>query len=381
VTLLRNILLVTLPSFIAIFIILEGIFAFIIPAAEHPYYYYDPTDRILRYSTTELREGVFTMGPLAEERALWRINNAGWNSAIDFEEIKRKPRIAIIGDSYVAAIQVDVGDSLAGQLRRMVSPDVEVYAFGIAGASLSQYLQMARYARAHFDPDILVINVVHNDFAESLCSVRRQVGMLCLEDDGGNIREAPITPYQPKLLRRMASHSSLIRFIAYNLQISTKVERLISSTSTSPAYNANIDVNSVKSLNSRIQGATHYVLSSLKRENGGRFVVFLIDAPRRDIYAGTTSESNVRWLNELLKEKTAQFGFHFMDLTEEFARIFEAEHVHFEFKYDGHWNQRAHQIAANALHSRLRTLQLLEHLQRRARSESSRSLELAEGGR
>lgn len=378
-TLLRNILLVTLPSLITIFLILEFTFTFIVPAAQFPYYYYDPNDHILRFSTTEQRDGVYTIGTMAQQRARWRINNAGWNSAIDFKETKRKPRVAIIGDSYIEALQVNVEESLAGQLRRLVSQDpdadVDVYAFGISGAPLSQYLQMARYARTRFDPDIFVINVVHNDFDESLCSLKKQAGMLCFEDDGQDIREAPITPYQPNHVFRMVRQSSVARFIVVNLQIGSRLERLISSIRTSPEYNANIDVNKVRSHNSRIQKVTDYVLSTLKRENSGKPVVFMIDAPRRDIYAGTMSESNIRWLNELLKEKTAQFGFYFIDLTDEFTRVFKAEHVHLESKYDWHWNEKGHQAAANALHSKLRALQLVEH----ARGEHDRAnLDLTE---
>lgn len=122
------------------------------PAAQFPSYYYDPADRILRFSTTDLRDGVFTIGTMAQQRARWHINNTGWNSAIDFEETKRKPRIAIIGDSYVKAPQVNVETSLAGRLRELVSPQTEVYAFGISGAARSQYLQMARYARNILTP-------------------------------------------------------------------------------------------------------------------------------------------------------------------------------------------------------------------------------------
>jgi hypothetical protein len=363
VTVLRNVLVLTLPSLIALFVILEVFFRFVIPAAEHPSYYYDANDRIVNFSTTKQREGVFTFGPLAQQRASWRINNAGWNSAIDYMETKRKPRIAIIGDSYVEAMQVDIGKDLAGQLRALLSPDVEVYAFGIPGAPLSHYLQMARYVRAHFDPDIFVINVVHNDFAESLCSVKRTSGYLCLEDNGEDIREASITPYQPKLLFLVANQSSVIRYMAYNMRLLSDMTRLFSLITNRPAHNANIDVNVAKSLKRRIQKATDYVLSTMKRENNDIPTVFLMDAPRKDIYAGTMNESNVRWLNELLAEECEQFGFPFIDLTDEFTRSFRAEHIHFESKYDGHWNEKGHQVAALALHDRLRTLGVLENEQ------------------
>jgi len=350
---IRNLLVLTAPSLIAVVLVLELVLTFIIPAAEFPYYYYDPNEHILRFSTTEQREGVFTIGPLAQQRGQWKINNAGWNSAIDFLETKRKRRIAIIGDSYVEALQVNVEDSLAGQLRQMLSPDVEVYAFGISGAPLSQYLQMARYARDHFDPDILVVNVVHNDFDESLCSVKRQAGMLCLEADGDRMREAPILAYQPNPVLRMLRHVAIIRYAAVNLQLPTLIQRAFRGKKKNPEHNANIDVQEVYYHESGIKQVTDYVLKTLQHENRGKSVVFLIDAPRRDIYAGTLGQSNVFWLNELLIRKCGEFGFDVIDLTGEFAKLFEAHHVHFESQYDGHWNEYGHKTAARKLYDHL----------------------------
>jgi hypothetical protein len=335
------------------FLILELTFTFIIPASQFPYYYYDQNDRILRYATTEQREGVVTIGYLAQQRTRWRINKAGWNSDIDFGETKRNLRIAVIGDSYVEALQVNVGDSLAGQLRRMVSPEIEVYDFGISGAPLSQYLQMARYARAHFNPDILVVNVVHNDFDESLCSVKRTAGMLCLEVEGDSVREAPILPYQPNPVLRMARHVALFRYVTVNLKLIAWFQQAFVSNRTNAQYNANIDVQEVRSNESRIKQATDYVLKKLQLENEGKPVVFLIDAPRKDIYAGTLAHSNVLWLNELLRTKCREFGFDVIDLTEEFARLFEAHHVHFESEYDWHWNELGHKTAAGKLYDHL----------------------------
>jgi hypothetical protein len=58
----------------------------------------------------------------------------------------------------------------------------------------------------------------------------------------------------------------------------------------------------------------------------------------------------VLWLNELLRKKCEQYGFDIVDLTEEFARLFEAQHVHFESEYDWHWNEYGHKAAARKLY-------------------------------
>jgi hypothetical protein len=350
---IRNLLVLTLPSLVVLFFFAEMTVTYLIPAAQFPAYYYDPEDQILRFSTNDERDGVFTIGTMAQQRARWRINNMGWNSAIDFVPVKHTPRIVIIGDSYVEALQVNVEDSIAGQLRRMVSPQIEVYSFGISGASLSQYVQIARYARSHFEPDLVVINVVHNDFDESLCSVKRQAGMLCLDDDGPDIREAPIVPYQSNKAFRLVRRSSVIRFFIANLKVTERMHELFAPKAPHERYNANVDTERVASQRRRISKVTDYVLSTLKREMGGIPVMFLIDAPRRDIYAGTLRESSVAWLNEHLKNQCEKFQFRFIDLTNEFSRIFEVTRIPFESEFDWHWNERGHLAAAFEVYRKL----------------------------
>lgn len=356
---LKNILLLTLPSLLALLVLLEVFLTFVIPASEFPSYYYDQDEHILRFSSSAQRDGVFTIGLLAQQRGRWHINNRGWNSLVDFGATKGNPRIAIIGDSYVEALQVDVENSIGGQLGRLMGPDIDVYAFGISGASLSQYLQMARYARDHFHPDVLVFNVVHNDFDESLCSVRQQAGMLCLDDGAEAIREAPITPYRPNRMTRLARHSSLLRFVVANLQMSSRLSRLFSSAPPSPRYNANIDVDQVKLRQARIEKATDYVLTTLRREHGEIPILFLIDAPRRDIYEGRTGQSDVLWLHHLLRNRSERLGFHVVDLTDEFSRLFQAHRVRFESDYDWHWNERGHLTAARVLQAELKQRRLI----------------------
>ena len=117
---MKNILLLTLPALVASFVLLELVLTFVIPVSEFPSYHYDQDERILRFSPSAQRDGVFTVGMLAQQRGRWHINNRGWNSPIDFGSTKKNRRIAIIGDSYVEALQVDVEHSVLS-LRRWCS--------------------------------------------------------------------------------------------------------------------------------------------------------------------------------------------------------------------------------------------------------------------
>lgn len=69
----------------------------------------------------------------------------------------------------------------------------DVYSFGISGAGLSEFLQISRYVRKYFDPEILVINVVDNDFDESLDPTK--AGQLYVKIINGQAVEAPIIPF------------------------------------------------------------------------------------------------------------------------------------------------------------------------------------------
>ncbi len=101
------------------------------------------------------------------------------------------------------------------------------------------------------------------------------------------------------------------------------------------------------------------MLGTLQRENGEKPVIFMMDAPRHDIYAGTLEHSTVVWLNLLLKTTCETVGFHFVDLTAEFSRQFEANRVHFESEFDWHWNETGHLTAAHELHRALGALRLI----------------------
>jgi hypothetical protein len=218
---------------------------------------------------------------------------------------------------------------------------------------------MARYVRLHFDPDIFVINVTHNDFDESLCSVKRQVGMLCLEVEGDDVREASIQPYHPNSMLRILRHSALVRYVALNLKAQTLFQRVLRKRTASEEYNGNVSPEELSHLESHIKRATSYVLERLQLESGNKPVIFIMDALRRDIYSGNLANSNLRWLNEFLLTQCHDRRIDVIDLTEEFSKAFESNHVRFETEYDGHWNEYGHKIVAEKLYA-----SVLPHLKR-----------------
>src|ERR1051325_8981311 len=98
-----------------------------------------------------------------------RVNNAGFVNDQDYVR-DGPPLIAVIGDSFIEAQMVTYPESLQGRLAAALKDTFRVYSFAGSGAPLSQYLIWAGYAVKQYGARAVVINVVGNDFDESLRS-------------------------------------------------------------------------------------------------------------------------------------------------------------------------------------------------------------------
>lgn len=354
-TILKNLFLLTIPALLFTFLLLELVFRFVIPAAAPPHVYFDPKEQILRFDVNGPRSGTYTAGNLAQVRGRWRINNFGWNSEIDYNRGRsEKTRVAIIGDSYIESLHPNVEETMPGQLRQQIGDTVDVYSFGISSAPMSQYLHMSRYVTRNFDPDILVFNIVGNDFEQNLCEVGWLLGMMCLNDTGDQITESEIIPYSPSFTRRWARRSSLIRYMVLNLKLGTGAFEAV-------AGSRKLNVAPVGSMpapldRSRVANSIDYILRTIAEENPERAVVFIMDGPRRVLYGEESPEldETAPWKNRMLRDVTSKYGFRFIDLTEEFSRKYEQDGEKFNSEQDYHWNVNGHTVVAAAL---LETLQ------------------------
>jgi hypothetical protein len=117
-------------------------------------------------------EGTWTK----EGRSHFRLNSAGFR---DVQRSRTKPeatfRIAVLGDSYVEALQVPLkntfwsvletelaGCDLSGQKK------VEVLGFGVAGFGTGQQLLLLRHYVWDYEPDMVILLMCpHNDLADN----------------------------------------------------------------------------------------------------------------------------------------------------------------------------------------------------------------------
>ncbi len=348
---MKNVLFVTIPTLFILVLILEGFFRFVIPASKFPQRYFDKETNILRYNKELDAQGLITLGKFSQEKFNWTINNYGWNSSIDYQQDKeQRKRIAIIGDSYIEAFQVNNEEHLSRTLDQLMGDSIQVYSFGMSGSPLSQYLHVARYVQQTFQPDLFVVSVVHNDFDESLQDkVLHSFYMSLKIDEDQQIQEVSPTEESASKLGFL-KRSALLNYLLHNLKIRESFRDYFKSDNEQVA-NANIYVDQLDT--NKILLATDYVVKKFKEEFPNTRVIFMMDASRGDIYNGELSTSSVAFLEDFLKNICQKHGIEYIALSDLFQENYNQKEKRFNSQYDYHWNKYAHDLIANYLSSYL----------------------------
>ena len=349
VSVLRKLLLITLPTLLVCFVVAELVFRFIIPAAELPNSIH--SRGLMKLDAHGPRSGVFTIGPFAEPGGRWRINSDGWNSAIEYSRHPRRPLIAVIGDSFVEAFHVDPDNSFGALLRHQLKGKADVYTFGCSGTPLTGYLQIARDVQREFHPDILIINVVHNDFDESVRSLKPGSHFLQFDRRGRDIVEVPAEAYEPSALRRLLRHSAVARYVIINCKLSRNVARL-------HPEGQNVALRLLRN-RPAIEPVVEAVFAKLAAENPDTSILMVMDGPRQRMFADAESQAQLRWLPEMMRRLSQAHGFEFIDLGPRLKAFTESSGRPVSFETDYHWNTDGHAVAAGAILEALRRRNLI----------------------
>jgi hypothetical protein len=314
--------------------LLELFFRTAIPTSERPQGYFETETTLWKLDRDAQAQGLATMGRFAEQRGRWRVNNEGWNSPIDYTpggDATR--RIAVIGDSYVEALQVDIDESYP-------------------------YLHMARHVMRRFAPDVLVLNLVHNDFLESFADLPDGEGgvqWLRVRREQGRLEEVPPAPdysaseYSPA--KRWLKASASVRYLYYNLAIEKlwRVSDAADGAAAEVSYNGNVAVGAVHRQAGLIGEVVEYVFAALRVEYPELRVIVILDAPRPGIYTVSDSATDLGFIGDIVGAAARDHGFDFLNLDGPMRSEFAATHVRFESDFDGHWDRRGHRFVADRL--------------------------------
>jgi hypothetical protein len=285
-----------------------------------------------------------------------RVNNAGFINDQDYSKNGDTPLLAVIGDSYIEAPIVQYPETIHGRLAKSLEGQLRVYSFAASGAPLSQYLIWARHAVKQYGAAALVINVVGNDFDESLAVYKTGPGFWHYVPDANQELNLQLFEYHPRMLSRLVSASALGRYIVLHLKVGnvwTDLTRLLfgAPTMSQPRYagNTSTDPDRARIKNSlRAIDAFFRDLADLVGLPPDR-VLFTIDGIRYPQAAEAARGSYYDVMRGAFKSKAESLGYEVIDLDVWFFARHAARGERFEHPRDGHWNAIGHAVAAEAV--------------------------------
>jgi len=287
-----------------------------------------------------------------------RINNAGFVNDSDYRRGDPSPLLAVIGDSYIEARMVPFAETLQGRLARMLSGHMRVYSFAAGGAPLSQYLIWAENAVRTYGAHALIINVVGNDFDESLPKYKVGPGFwFYVPDERGELR-LRLSEHHPGWMKELARRSALARYLTINLA----VHRLINDPAglgalffASPAkaethYAGNTDAAVGDERVRASLGAINAFFRDLPIMTGlpPESILFTVDGFRYPEIAQAAHGSYFDVMRRAFLREARELGYEAIDLDERFFARYSRTGERYEFADDAHWNGVGHGVAAEA---------------------------------
>jgi hypothetical protein len=242
-----------------------------------------------------------------------KLNNFGYPSKENFQTGVHP--VLVIGDSYIQAAAIKEDDHIAAQLAESLG--VPVYPLGQSGGALSDYLGILEWGVKKFSPQAVVIVIQKGDIIGSLSGEVYHFD--CAQMECSNHR-TDLTGQSR--IKQFLNSSKLFRYLFDNL---TFIDNL------NPIIHNKEDIQ----FNSRM---IDFFLAEVERIIGKENVVFTVDA--------TSSNKPADELN-LFEARAALKGFNVVNLAGSFSKWRDMG-VRLNFKpVDGHWNEKAHKIAAD----------------------------------
>lgn len=158
-------------------------------------------------------EGVLVQGGMREVASHYKINQQGFNSLKDYTTLdENKISIAIIGDSYIQGLQVDVENSIGRILEAETLDKVEVHEYGRAGMNIVDYsLIFTQSIKNRYDYTFIL--ATNKDIVPKKASSMGK---------GNKIPNS-------SLMREIYNRSSFIRYLNINHKLSVKLKKTLSS--------------------------------------------------------------------------------------------------------------------------------------------------------
>lgn len=314
-------------------------------SADHPVFHFEPN-----------RDFTYSNGWAMKMANTGRVNNAGYVNDRDYRAEDPHPRLGVVGDSYIEAAMVPFRDTMHGRLSELVDTRGSVYSFAASGAPLSQYVVWAEHARKTWSVDALVINVVGNDFDESLAAYKIGPGFHHYVETGTGELELRRFDFTPNAAVRLMTHSALVRYALLNLKAAAiwelfavhRAQATTIQTEEMPAFAGNTRA----TVDDRRISSSLRAIDAFLRDLAARVdlpaerILFVVDGHRVRHHGDRLSYFGR--MRTLFIERARAQGHEVIDSDDAFLPYRDTHPDDLlDYGIDGHWNGVAHGLVAN----------------------------------
>jgi len=302
--------------------------------------------------------------PEAQRKVHFRFTRDGYRGP---DRPRKKPggvrRIAVIGDSFIAAVGVDEEDTVVAQLEQNLGEGWEVLNFGISGNSSGQSLLTWRHFARHYEADIVIyFFTILNDVMENAHGLSHGVRPHFTLDDGELVvhRTGRTRNFASRLLR----HS---RFYVWQKHVVRGLTRSALSTAGIIPNEALILKPELTPEFERAWTITEAILATMKDEveaTGTPFIFCVVPSiGQYDTEAWDRSKD--RWKahdagldpdfpDTMLKGIIERHELRWFPLLPAFRKGFSSGPLNFRGGHlGGHWNEKGNHMVAAELHRQL----------------------------
>jgi len=330
-------------------VVCEVWFRTVVPASMAPFQTQDPEFMVLHMIPEPARSGRFTVGRLATVRTRWHINNAGWNSSVDYAPAaeRERPCVAVIGNSYVEGFYADVDSGLTAALARDLDGRADVYNLGKSGVVMSQAVRVARYAEARFAPEVLVFVMNHGSLASSLRNLGYRIYNAQYLWEDGVLRELAPSRYRPNRWLRPLHRSAFLRYLYLN---AGAVRGFGAIRQEAVQQDDPLAEQRYEDERPLYEATARKLLATVQAEHPDAVLLFVHDADRRRMVETGTRPAPLRQ-STIWARACDEAGVGYIDLTGAFWDDYDAHRAPLHYPDNYHWNRRgmaivAHEIAA-----------------------------------
>jgi lysophospholipase L1-like esterase len=289
-------------------------------------------------------------------------------------------RIALLGDSYVAGLEVDLADRLGEQVQHILNRQtqdrrVEILNFGVVGFGTASALETLRHRAAQFQPDVaLLFFYTGNDLVNNSPELDPEPNKLyyVLGADGQLIRR-PFTVSDNAVKQWLRHHSKAFSFIRdrvkkieslnRGLAIGGLIQPTVGASARAVEPTRDARLNTLRYAQqfvtpppaiTRAWQVTEALVREMQREARNRAMdLKVVIVPAEDEIAGTLPKDVTEPLDmeRMLKQMERICGNLSLDCLN-LVHAFREPGVRREaafFARDGHWTEYGHRIAATAI--------------------------------